>query len=36
MMLMGARRFTKVQPYNTKEARRRIADRLIADGKYPL
>ena len=36
MMLMGARRFTKVQPYNTKEARRRIAARLIADGKYPL
>ena len=36
MMLMGAKRFTKAQPYNTKEARRRIADRLIADGKYPL
>jgi alkylation response protein AidB-like acyl-CoA dehydrogenase len=36
MMLMGAKRFTKVQPCNSKEARRRIADRLIADGKYPL
>jgi hypothetical protein len=36
MMLMGIKRFTKMQPYNVKEARRRIADKLIADGKYPL
>jgi alkylation response protein AidB-like acyl-CoA dehydrogenase len=36
MMLMGIKRFTKMQPFNVKEARRRIADKLIADGKYPL
>jgi alkylation response protein AidB-like acyl-CoA dehydrogenase len=36
MMLLGIKRFTKVQPYNTKDARRRIADKLISDGKYPL
>jgi alkylation response protein AidB-like acyl-CoA dehydrogenase len=36
MMLLGIKRFTKVQPYNTKNARRRIADKLISDGKYPL
>jgi hypothetical protein len=26
MMLMGLRRFTKLQPWNIKEARRRVAD----------
>ncbi len=36
MMLLGIKRFTKVEPFNTKDARRRIADKLIADGKYPL
>jgi alkylation response protein AidB-like acyl-CoA dehydrogenase len=36
MMLLGIKRFTKVQPYNTKDARRRIAERLISDGRYPL
>ncbi|HEY1165562.1 MAG TPA: acyl-CoA dehydrogenase family protein [Chitinophaga sp.] len=34
MMLLGLKRFTKTQPYNTKDARRRIADKLIADNKY--
>lgn len=34
MMLMGLKRFTKQQPYNAKEARRRIANHLIAEGKY--
>ncbi|MFT3979303.1 MAG: acyl-CoA dehydrogenase family protein [Ferruginibacter sp.] len=34
MMLLGLKRFTKAQPYNTKEARRRIADKLIADNRY--
>lgn len=34
MILMGLKRFTKAEPFNTKEARRRIADKLIADGKY--
>ena len=36
MMLLGLKRFTKVEPFNIKEARRRIADRLIAIGRYPL
>jgi alkylation response protein AidB-like acyl-CoA dehydrogenase len=36
MMLLGLKRFTKVEPFNTKAARRRIADKLINDNKYPL
>ena len=34
MILLGIKRFTKTQPFNTKEARRRIADRLIAENRY--
>lgn len=34
MMLMGLRRFTKVAPLNTKEARQRIAQKLIEASKY--
>lgn len=34
MMLMGLKRFTKQQPFNVKEARRRIAAHLIEEGKY--
>lgn len=34
MMLLGLKRFTKSAPYNSKAARRRIADKLIADGGY--
>ncbi|RAJ10462.1 hypothetical protein LX64_00064 [Chitinophaga skermanii] len=34
MMLLGLKRFTKVEPFNTKDARRRVADKLIADNKY--
>jgi alkylation response protein AidB-like acyl-CoA dehydrogenase len=36
MMLMGIKRFTKVAPLNSKAAKRRIAEKLIGDGKYPL
>ena len=36
MMLLGLRRFTKTEPFNAKEARRRIAARYISDNKYPL
>ncbi|MDQ6813889.1 MAG: acyl-CoA dehydrogenase family protein [Bacteroidota bacterium] len=36
MMLLGIKRFTKVQPLNTKDARRRIAEKLVRDGKFPL
>jgi hypothetical protein len=34
MMLMGLKRFTKIAPYNTKDARRRIAAALIDKGSY--
>ncbi|MDO1446240.1 acyl-CoA dehydrogenase family protein [Rhodocytophaga aerolata] len=34
VMLMGLKRFTKIAPINTKDTRRRIADRLIAENKY--
>lgn len=34
MMLMGLRRFTKVEPFNSKEARQRIAKQLIEANKY--
>jgi len=34
MMLLGLKRFTKAQPFNSKDARRRIADKMIAEGKY--
>jgi alkylation response protein AidB-like acyl-CoA dehydrogenase len=36
MMLLGLKRFIKVDSFNSKEARRRIADKLINDNKYPL
>jgi len=34
MILMGLKRFTKAEPLNTKDTRRRIADKMIAEGKY--
>lgn len=34
MMLFGLKRFTKAEPFNAKEARRKIADQLIAENKY--
>jgi alkylation response protein AidB-like acyl-CoA dehydrogenase len=36
MILMGLKRFTKAQPFNAKEARRRIADYLIDQKRYSL
>jgi alkylation response protein AidB-like acyl-CoA dehydrogenase len=36
MMLMGLKRFTKVNPYNTKDARRRLAAHLIEANQYPF
>jgi len=36
MMLLGLKRFTKVEPFNSKDARRRITAKLRADGRYPL
>jgi hypothetical protein len=34
MMLLGLKRFTKTQPFNSKNGRRLIADQLIEEGKY--
>ncbi len=34
MMLVGLRRFTKMQPFNIKEARQRVARQLIEANKY--
>jgi len=34
MILMGLKRFTKADSFNSKESRRRIADKMIAEGKY--
>jgi len=36
MMHIGLKRFTKVEPFNSKEARRRISDRLVADNGYKI
>jgi alkylation response protein AidB-like acyl-CoA dehydrogenase len=36
MILLGLKRFTKAEPFNSKEARRRIADKLIAESRYYL
>lgn len=36
MMLLGLRRFTKVDPYNTKTARRAIADYFFEAGSYNM
>jgi alkylation response protein AidB-like acyl-CoA dehydrogenase len=35
-MLMGMKRFTKVNPVNVRDARRMIADKLIEDNRYNL
>ncbi len=36
MMMLGLKRFTKSNPFNSKEARRRIAKQLSEAGKYPF
>jgi hypothetical protein len=36
MMLMGLKRFTKIDPHNLKNARRKVADYLIEKGEYSL
>jgi alkylation response protein AidB-like acyl-CoA dehydrogenase len=36
LMLMGLKRFTKIDPYNLKTARRKVADYVIEKGKYPF
>jgi alkylation response protein AidB-like acyl-CoA dehydrogenase len=34
VMLMGLKRFTKIDPMNTKESRRKIADSMLDENKY--
>ncbi|MBA3649411.1 MAG: acyl-CoA dehydrogenase family protein [Chitinophagales bacterium] len=34
MLLMGLKRFTKQEPFNCKNARRKIAARLVSEGRY--
>jgi alkylation response protein AidB-like acyl-CoA dehydrogenase len=36
LMLLGLKRFTKVDPYNLKEARRKVANHAIEKGEYPF
>jgi hypothetical protein len=36
LMLMGLKRFTKTEPYNLKNARRKVADYVIEKGEYPF
>jgi alkylation response protein AidB-like acyl-CoA dehydrogenase len=35
-MQLGLKRFTKIEAFNLKEARRRIANHIIAKGEYPF
>jgi alkylation response protein AidB-like acyl-CoA dehydrogenase len=36
VLLMGLKRYTKINPFNTKNARRMLADMMIGEGKYPF
>jgi alkylation response protein AidB-like acyl-CoA dehydrogenase len=36
LMMLGLKRFTKVEPYNLKNARRKVADYAISKGEYPF
>lgn len=36
LMLLGLKRFTKMEPHNLKAARRKIADHVIEKGVYPF
>jgi alkylation response protein AidB-like acyl-CoA dehydrogenase len=36
MMLLGVKRFSKAEPFNSKDARRRVAEVLISANKYPF
>lgn len=36
LMLLGLKRFTKIDPFNLKDARRRVADYVIQKGEYPF
>jgi alkylation response protein AidB-like acyl-CoA dehydrogenase len=36
LMLLGLKRFTKIDPFNLKEARRKVASYSIGKGEYPF
>jgi hypothetical protein len=36
LMLLGLKRFTKIDPYNLKEARRKVANYVIEKNEYPF
>lgn len=36
LMLLGLKRFTKIEPYNLKLSRRKVADYVIEKGEYPF
>jgi alkylation response protein AidB-like acyl-CoA dehydrogenase len=36
LLLMGLKRFTKIDAYNLKDARRKVADYVIQKGEYPF
>ncbi|MBL7865300.1 MAG: acyl-CoA dehydrogenase family protein [Cyclobacteriaceae bacterium] len=36
LMLLGLKRFTKIEPFNLKEARRRVAEVTLEKGEYPF
>jgi alkylation response protein AidB-like acyl-CoA dehydrogenase len=36
LMMLGVKRFTKIDPYNLKEARRKVANYAIERGEYPF
>jgi alkylation response protein AidB-like acyl-CoA dehydrogenase len=36
LMLLGLKRFTKIDPYNLKDARRKVANYVIDKGEYPF
>jgi hypothetical protein len=35
-MLLGLKRFTKIEPYNLKLAKRRVAEYVLEKGQYPF
>jgi len=36
LMMLGLKRFTKIEPYNLKNARRKVADFAVGKGEYPF
>jgi alkylation response protein AidB-like acyl-CoA dehydrogenase len=36
LTLLGLKRFTKIDPYNLKAARRKVADHVLENGRYPF